>query len=180
MYSTGKQGYQPKATTNLPLGFRPAIPLMDAPGKPGHDSEASGEGTTFPTAPYCSPSPRPHRHTLRCPSAGTSRSSPSSPLARPPDKVDAHVRASSHRRQFEAELLQRIGKVGSLRRVENFDSDKAAFGVVIDNDTVRHLLAVLDRAIGQVEIDGVRGMVDSQMQDGIPPSWPGMSQPSTS
>ena len=74
---------------------------------------------------------------------------------------DGQRPASADRRQFEAESLEHRGIVGSLRSIEDFNADDAAFGIVVDDDVVSDFLAVLDRAIGQVELDRVRSMVRS-------------------
>jgi len=63
---------------------------------------------------------------------------------------------SVDRRKLKAKLPERAWIVGPLRRVENLDTDNAAFGIVIDDDAVGDFFAVLDGAVGQVEIDRVR------------------------
>src|SRR5262249_36777360 len=64
-------------------------------------------------------------------------------------------------RKLKAELPEYAWIVGPLRRVENLDTDNAAFGIVIDDDAVGDLFAVLDGTVGQVDIDRVRPMIDS-------------------
>jgi hypothetical protein len=67
----------------------------------------------------------------------------------------ARIPGSTGLRQIEVELRQRSGVVGPFRCVQDFNADNAAFIVVIDDDAVRDLRAVLDRAIGQVDVNGI-------------------------
>jgi hypothetical protein len=42
-----------------------------------------------------------------------------------------------------------------LAIARDFDADSAALIVVIDNDAIRDFCAILDRAVGQVDVDGI-------------------------
>jgi hypothetical protein len=64
-------------------------------------------------------------------------------------------------RQIKIKLRQHRRISRSLRSVEDFDADDAAFIVVIDDDAVCDLCAVLDGAVGQIDVDSIGFPVDS-------------------
>src|SRR5438309_77343 len=73
--------------------------------------------------------------------------------------IAPYALVSPHRWQFETELLKHRGVVCSLGCLQDFDADKTALGIVVHDNAVRDLFAVLDRAVGQIEIDRVRSMI---------------------
>src|SRR4029453_13500667 len=71
-------------------------------------------------------------------------------------------RQSSPRgRYVEAVGLEHLRVVRALGRIENFDADDAALIVVVHDDAVRDLLALLDGAVRQVDVDGIGPVIHS-------------------
>jgi hypothetical protein len=58
-------------------------------------------------------------------------------------------------------MFEHVGIVSPFGSIEDFDADDATFGIVVHDDAVGDLRAVLDRTVGQVEVDRVRLTVDS-------------------
>src|ERR1043165_7087783 len=84
---------------------------------------------------------------------------------------------SLHHQQFETELLQHRRIVGPFRHIENFDTHNPS-KFIVDHDAVRDLFTVLQRAVGQVEIDRVGSLIDSPAHHLSSSSWPSLSRPS--
>jgi hypothetical protein len=58
--------------------------------------------------------------------------------------------------QIQIELRQRRGVAGSLRCIEDFHAHNASVIIVIDDNAIRHLGAILDGAIRQIDVNRIR------------------------
>src|ERR1700745_2932645 len=65
------------------------------------------------------------------------------------------------RRRFKAKPFECRRIVRAAGRIENFDSDDPPLVIVINSDPVPAPRAVLERTVGQVQINGVRRMIHS-------------------
>jgi hypothetical protein len=63
--------------------------------------------------------------------------------------------------QIKVELCKRGGIIGSFRCIQDFDPDNPALIVIIDHDSVSQLRAILNGAIGEVDVNHVCLLVHS-------------------